>query len=148
MPRKSEPTLTNCIRTLRLKSPGMTQQDLADRVGVTRQTIVALEGGAYTPSLAVHADREDLWKNDGSSLSARRIALPTAHRAPPSYVRTMSAARHRKHFNQLGSWPSRTLTRCYRADRPIPLARQSWPGPRCRRNGCRDQIQLPCNVPR
>jgi DNA-binding XRE family transcriptional regulator len=31
----------------------MTQQDLADRVGVTRQTIIALEGGAYTPSLAL-----------------------------------------------------------------------------------------------
>ena len=53
MPRKSEPKLSNCIRTLRSKTPGMTQQDLADRVGVTRQTIVALEGGAYTPSLAL-----------------------------------------------------------------------------------------------
>jgi putative transcriptional regulator len=31
----------------------MPQQDLADLVGVTRQTIVALEGGAYTPSLAL-----------------------------------------------------------------------------------------------
>lgn len=31
----------------------MTQQVLADQVGVTRQTIVALEGGAYTPSLAL-----------------------------------------------------------------------------------------------
>jgi putative transcriptional regulator len=31
----------------------MTQQALADRVGVTRQTILALEGGAYTPSLAL-----------------------------------------------------------------------------------------------
>lgn len=53
MPRKSEPNLSNCIRALRSKTPGMTQQDLADRVGVTRQTIVALEGGAYTPSLAL-----------------------------------------------------------------------------------------------
>ena len=32
---------------------GMTQQQLADKVGVTRQTIVALEKGAYTPSLAL-----------------------------------------------------------------------------------------------
>jgi putative transcriptional regulator len=31
----------------------MTQQDLAERVGVTRQTIIALEAGAYTPSLAL-----------------------------------------------------------------------------------------------
>jgi putative transcriptional regulator len=53
MPRKREPTLSNCIRELRAKGAGMTQQDLADRVGVTRQTIVALERGAYTPSLAL-----------------------------------------------------------------------------------------------
>jgi putative transcriptional regulator len=53
MPRKKEPTLTNCIRDLRAAAAGMTQQELADRVGVTRQTIVALEGGAYTPSLAL-----------------------------------------------------------------------------------------------
>jgi putative transcriptional regulator len=53
MPRKKEPTLSNCVRDLRAARSGMTQQDLADRVGVTRQTIVALEGGAYTPSLAL-----------------------------------------------------------------------------------------------
>lgn len=53
MPRKKEPTLENCVRDLRAAGDGMTQQDLADLVGVTRQTIVALEGGAYTPSLAL-----------------------------------------------------------------------------------------------
>ena len=53
MPRKREPKLTNSIRELRTAAPGMTQQDLADRVGVTRQTIIALEGGAYAPSLAL-----------------------------------------------------------------------------------------------
>jgi len=53
MPRKKEPTLENCVRDLRGARAGMTQQDLADLVGVTRQTIVALEGGAYTPSLAL-----------------------------------------------------------------------------------------------
>ena len=52
MPRKKEPTLTNSIRDLRAAA-SMTQQELADRVGVTRQTIVALEGEAYTPSLAL-----------------------------------------------------------------------------------------------
>ena len=31
----------------------MTQQELAERVGVTRQTIIAIEGGKYTPSLAL-----------------------------------------------------------------------------------------------
>jgi putative transcriptional regulator len=53
MPRKKEPTLRNCIRELRNATLGMTQQELADRVGVTRQTIVALEGDGYTPSLAL-----------------------------------------------------------------------------------------------
>jgi len=52
MPRKKEPAMSNCIRDLRTTS-AMTQQELADQVGVTRQTIVALEGGAYTPSLAL-----------------------------------------------------------------------------------------------
>ncbi len=53
MPRKREPSLDNCIRELRVEEEGMTQQVLADQVGVTRQTVVALEGGAYTPSLAL-----------------------------------------------------------------------------------------------
>jgi putative transcriptional regulator len=53
VPRKKEPTLSNCVRDLRAANSGMTQQKLADCVGVTRQTIVALEGGAYTPSLAL-----------------------------------------------------------------------------------------------
>jgi putative transcriptional regulator len=52
MSRKSEPALANGVRVLRAHS-GMTQQELADQVGVTRQTIVALEGEAYTPSLAL-----------------------------------------------------------------------------------------------
>lgn len=52
MPRKSEPALANGVRDLRTRS-GMTQQELADQVGVTRQTIIALEGEAYTPSLAL-----------------------------------------------------------------------------------------------
>ncbi|WP_210417828.1 helix-turn-helix transcriptional regulator [Bythopirellula goksoeyrii] len=42
----------NSVRELRTEST-MTQQDLADCVGVTRQTIIALEGGAYTPSLTL-----------------------------------------------------------------------------------------------
>ena len=53
MPRKPEPFLTNCVRELRGRTEGMTQQALADAVGVTRQTIVAMETGAYTPSLAL-----------------------------------------------------------------------------------------------
>lgn len=53
MPRKTEHRLTNCIRELREETSRMTQQQLADKVGVTRQTIVAMEKGAYTPSLAL-----------------------------------------------------------------------------------------------
>jgi putative transcriptional regulator len=43
--------LTNQIRRLRFENGEMTQQQLADRVGVTRQTIIALEAGKYAPSL-------------------------------------------------------------------------------------------------
>ncbi|ANE45844.1 XRE family transcriptional regulator [Paenibacillus swuensis] len=43
--------VSNHIRKLRFNHDEMTQQQLADRVGVTRQTIVALEKGNYSPSL-------------------------------------------------------------------------------------------------
>jgi putative transcriptional regulator len=42
---------TNAIRTLRFLDSEMTQADLGDRVGVTRQTIAAIEQGKYSPSL-------------------------------------------------------------------------------------------------
>jgi putative transcriptional regulator len=43
--------ISNNIRTLRFNHNEMTQQQLADQVGVTRQTIVAIEKGKYSPSL-------------------------------------------------------------------------------------------------
>ncbi len=43
--------VTNAIRSLRFANGEMTQADLADRVGVTRQTIIAIEQGRYSPSL-------------------------------------------------------------------------------------------------
>lgn len=43
--------LTNRIRRFRFDNGEMTQQELADRTGVTRQTINALEACKYTPSL-------------------------------------------------------------------------------------------------
>ncbi|MCG6157431.1 helix-turn-helix transcriptional regulator [Rubinisphaera margarita] len=52
MPRKLEPRLLNRVRELRTDT-GMTQQEIADQLGITRQTIVALERGGYTPSLAL-----------------------------------------------------------------------------------------------
>ena len=50
----SKPTLlTNKIRKLRFAANEMTQAELAERVGVTRQTIIAIEKGKYAPSLEV-----------------------------------------------------------------------------------------------
>ena len=43
--------VTNAIRALRFARGEMTQAELADRIGVTRQTIIAIEGGRYSPSL-------------------------------------------------------------------------------------------------
>ena len=64
--------LENIIRRLRFEFGEMTQQNLAERVGVTRQTIIALEAGRYAPSLplAVRIARlfgvgvEDVFKID------------------------------------------------------------------------------------
>ncbi len=43
--------ISNHIRRLRFERDEMTQEALARQVGVTRQTIIALEGGKYAPSL-------------------------------------------------------------------------------------------------
>ncbi len=43
--------ISNRIRELRFTAGELTQQTLADRVGITRQTVVALEQGKYYPSL-------------------------------------------------------------------------------------------------
>jgi putative transcriptional regulator len=45
--------ITNHIRSLRFHLGEMTQQELADRVGITRQTVNAIEGNKYSPSLEV-----------------------------------------------------------------------------------------------
>jgi putative transcriptional regulator len=48
----TKPTkVTNNIRQLRSDHGAMTQAELADRVGVTRQTVNAIEQGKYSPSL-------------------------------------------------------------------------------------------------
>ena len=43
--------VTNSIRALRFAHGEMTQADLAERIGVTRQTVIAIEQGRYSPSL-------------------------------------------------------------------------------------------------
>lgn len=50
---KDSPKIDNTIRTLRFHAGEMTQAALAEKVGVTRQTIVAMEQGRYSPSLEV-----------------------------------------------------------------------------------------------
>ena len=45
------PTIVNNIRRLRFDAGEMTQQTLAEEVGVTRQTILAIEAAKYSPSL-------------------------------------------------------------------------------------------------
>jgi len=49
----SKAKISNNIRKLRFEHGEMTQQELADRVGCTRQTIIALEQEKYVPSLGL-----------------------------------------------------------------------------------------------
>ncbi len=70
--------ISNQIRRLRFDHGEMTQQQLADTVGVTRQTIIAIEAGKYAPSLplafriarAFHTSVEDVFQyQDGEAPS-------------------------------------------------------------------------------
>jgi putative transcriptional regulator len=47
----AKPPIGNDIRTLRFLAGEMTQAELGDRIGVTRQTIAAIEAGKYSPTL-------------------------------------------------------------------------------------------------
>lgn len=47
----AKPMLSNQIRTLRFMAGEMTQAELGERIGVTRQTIAAIEQGKYSPTL-------------------------------------------------------------------------------------------------
>ena len=67
--------LKNQIRRLRFDHGEMTQQQLADKAGVTRQTIIAIEAGKYAPSLplafriarAFGTTVEDVFQYDGQA---------------------------------------------------------------------------------
>ena len=67
------PRVKNRIRKLRFEHGEMTQQELAERVGAARQTIIALEAGKYAPSLmlalrlakAFGVKTEDVFQWDG-----------------------------------------------------------------------------------
>ena len=66
--------LSNNLRELRQSNGGLTQQKLADMVGVTRQTVIAIEANKYSPSLevafmiaiALGARIEDVFSYDGA----------------------------------------------------------------------------------
>ncbi|WP_176495511.1 helix-turn-helix transcriptional regulator [Sphingomonas sp. HMP6] len=47
----AKPMIANQIRTLRFMAGEMTQAELGERIGVTRQTIAAIEAGKYSPTL-------------------------------------------------------------------------------------------------
>ena len=54
----SKPTkITNDIRRLRFDADEMTQAELAKRIGVTRQTVLAIEQGRYSPVHAIFAEK-------------------------------------------------------------------------------------------
>ncbi len=74
----AESEISNSIRRLRFDRNEMTQQELADLVGVTRQTIISLEKRRYSPSLplafrlalALDVSIEDVFRYEGPLLAA------------------------------------------------------------------------------
>lgn len=48
----AEHTLTNTVRTTRSQA-GLTQEQLAHAIGISRQTVIAIERGSYTPSVTL-----------------------------------------------------------------------------------------------
>jgi len=77
--------ISNQIRRLRFDHGEMTQQQLADKVGVTRQTIIAIEAGKYAPSLplafrvarAFHTSVENVFQYpDGEASSDAAVPAP------------------------------------------------------------------------
>lgn len=50
---KPQHKIRNHLKRYRLMADGMTQQELADRVGVTRQTILYIEKGKYSPTIGL-----------------------------------------------------------------------------------------------
>ncbi|WP_066797017.1 helix-turn-helix transcriptional regulator [Sphingomonas soli] len=47
----AEPHIANQVRTLRFMAGEMTQAELGEKIGMTRQTIAAIEAGKYSPTL-------------------------------------------------------------------------------------------------
>ena len=116
---KSTRRLTNRLRQLR-QDAGITQQDLADAAGITRQTVIAIEGEKYSPSLevafliaeALGARLEEVFQLQDVLLDRVRRALavetPTAtvtgilRQAPGSLTAYEHYIRGLKQFRQFG----------------------------------------------
>ena len=64
--------IRSLVRQHRLAA-GLTQQDLADRVAVTRQTILSIEKGKYTPSVALALSLAEIF---GVSVESDLVSLP------------------------------------------------------------------------
>jgi len=73
--------IRNAIRRLRFDHAEMTQQELADKIGVTRQTVNAIELGKYSPSLEVafriaavfRVPLADVFQHDGEGTRGGRV---------------------------------------------------------------------------
>ncbi len=63
----SETIIKNCVNEHRTKA-GLTQEALAEKVGVTRQTIIAVEKGNYTPSVLLALKLADVFRVNVESL--------------------------------------------------------------------------------
>ena len=60
----SKKIINNNIRKLRFNMGEMTQQELADKLGVSRQTINAIEAGKYSPTLELAFKIAEIFKVD------------------------------------------------------------------------------------
>jgi putative transcriptional regulator len=77
--------ISNRIRELRFRAGEMTQQALADSVGITRQTIIALEQGKYYPSLELAfliaetfgVELQEVFQHQNNSGPLKRSANPS-----------------------------------------------------------------------
>jgi putative transcriptional regulator len=58
---KTADVLSNCVQDMRL-ARGFTQEELGAKIGVTRQTIIAIEKGNYTPSIVLCLKLATLFK--------------------------------------------------------------------------------------
>ena len=80
---KGKVTITNTIRRQRFDADEMTQKDLAEKIGVTRQTVVAIEKPKYGPSLELP------FRSPGSSENhSKRSSRSTSTTTKPPPTRT------------------------------------------------------------